>query len=392
MKKFLSIICVGIVAVAGVFTHFNPSVNAENEHTSNVLIAYFSRTGENYNVGTIEKGNTEIIAEIIADETGGTLFEISTVKAYPDDYMETVEIARDEKNQNARPELSQEIVNFDDYDVVFLGYPIWHADLPMAMYTFMESYDFSDKIIIPFNTHEGSGQSGTVNSIRQTCDGAEVMNGFSVRGTTAQNDIETSRTTVKNWLETNDFKSLVNTEKPLYTTEDLHNLQYFLLAKETPDLKGKKYDLDGDGVWSVFDLCLMRREVSENIDAVSSATQKINTDEVVQLFNERCDAMTSKDTDTLDRMMSDDLILYHITGAKQTKQEWLDCIKNEEMRYHNIDIKNLTAEIKDDYVIISHTCAIEATIYGSHGTWTLSGNSYYKKINGEWLWVNAPDK
>ncbi len=151
------------------------------------------------------------------------------------------------------------------------GYPIWHSDLPMAMYTFMESYDFSDKTIIPFNTHEGSGQSGTVNSIRQTCSGAEVMDGFSVRGTTAQNDTETSKNTVKNWLETNDFKSLVNTEKPLYTTEDLHNLQDFLLAKETPDLKGKKYDLDGDGVWSVFDLCLMRREVLKTVDTDNSS-------------------------------------------------------------------------------------------------------------------------
>lgn len=262
----------------------------------------------------------------------------------------------------------------------------------MAMYTFMESYDFCDKIIIPFNTHEGSGQSGTVSSIRKACSGAEVMNGFSVRGTTAQNDIETSRNTIKNWLETNDFKSLINTEKTLYTIEDLYNLKDFLLAKETSGLESKKYDLDGDGVWSVFDLCLMRREVSEDVDAVSSATQKINTDEVIQLFKERCDAMTSKDIDTLDKTMSDDLILYHITGAKQSKQEWLDCIENEEMLYHNIDIKNLTTEIKDDYVIISHTCEIEATIYGSHGTWTLSGNSYYQKIDGEWLWVNAPDK
>ena len=259
MKKLISMICAVAVGLCSM-TFNGQAVIAETEQSTNVLIAYFSRTGENYSVGVIEKGNTEIIAEIIADETGGTLFEISPVTPYPDDYKETVAIARDEKDNNARPELSQEIANFDDYDVIFLGYPIWHSDLPMAMYTFMESYDFSGKTIIPFNTHEGSGQSGTVNSIRKTCSGAEVMNGFSVRGATAQNDTETSRTTVKNWLETNNFDSLVNTEKTLYTTEDLHNLQNFLLAKETPDLNGKKYDLDGDGVWSVFDLCLMKKD------------------------------------------------------------------------------------------------------------------------------------
>ena len=196
MEKLISMICAVAVELCSM-TLSGQAVMSETERTK-VLIACFSRTGENYSVGVIEKGNTEMLVEIIAEETGVTLFEISPVTHYPDNYMEMVAIERDEKNQNARPELSQEIANFDDYYVIFLGYPIWHADLPMSMYTFMESYDFSGKTIIPFNTHEGSGQSGTVNSIRKTCSVAEIMNGFSVSGATAQNDTETSGTTVKN--------------------------------------------------------------------------------------------------------------------------------------------------------------------------------------------------
>ena len=95
-----------------------------------VLVAYFSRTGENYGVGMIEKGNTEIIAEMIALKTGGDLFRIEPVNAYPAGYDECTKVAREEKDSNARPKLAAEVENINDYDVVYIGYPIWWSDMP----------------------------------------------------------------------------------------------------------------------------------------------------------------------------------------------------------------------------------------------------------------------
>ena len=114
-------------------------------NNTTILVAYFSRTGENYNVGNIEKGNTHIVADMIAEQTGGDTFEISTVTPYPDNYDECTDIARQEQNENAHPELAAFVENMGNYDTIFLGYPIWWSDVPMAVYTFLESYDFSVK-------------------------------------------------------------------------------------------------------------------------------------------------------------------------------------------------------------------------------------------------------
>ena len=165
-----------------------------------VLVSYFSRTGENYGVGVIEKGNTEIIAEMIAAKTGGDLFRIESVNAYPSGYDDCTEVAKQEKNANARPELTATVTDFDDYDVIYLGYPIWWSDMPMPVYTFLESYDFSGKTIIPFCTHAGSGLSGIVKSIQTACSGATVRDGFAISGTTAQNDRTSAEKQVADWL------------------------------------------------------------------------------------------------------------------------------------------------------------------------------------------------
>ncbi|MDO4272126.1 MAG: flavodoxin [Eubacteriales bacterium] len=177
----------------------------EESGGSNILIAYFSRAGDNYNVGVIEKGNTEIIAEMIAEQTGGDLFHIETVTPYPEDYRECTNVAQQELQENARPELTATVDNFNDYDVVFLGYPNWWGDMPMAVYTFMESYDFSGKTIIPFATHEGSGLASTESSIASTCSGSEVLEGLAVRGSVAQNSREEAKEAVTNWLQETGF-------------------------------------------------------------------------------------------------------------------------------------------------------------------------------------------
>ena len=159
-----------------------------------VLVAYFSRAGENYHVGYIQKGNTEIVAELLAQKTGGDLFHIESVSGYPVGYEEATKVARAERKSGARPALTAAVSDFASYDVIYLGYPIWGANMPMPVYTFLESYDFSGKTVIPFCTHEGSGLTSTPDKTRAAIPKATVMQGLAIRGTTAQQDrAETER-------------------------------------------------------------------------------------------------------------------------------------------------------------------------------------------------------
>ena len=145
------------------------------------LVAFFSRAGENYAVGHIEKGNTHIIAEIIAAETGGDLFRSEPVTPYPDDYTECTEVAKRESDGKARPAVKGDAA-VENYDIIFIGYPNWWGDMPMPVYTFVEKHRWQGKTVIPFCTHEGSGLSGTVNDIRQAAKGASVSMGLAVCG------------------------------------------------------------------------------------------------------------------------------------------------------------------------------------------------------------------
>ena len=173
---------------------------ADTASGSNILIAYFSRAGENYNVGVVEKGNTAIVAEIIAEQTGGNLFEIRPTTPYPSNYNEMLAVARQESSQNARPEMADSVTNMADYDVVFLGYPIWNGDMPMMVYNFLETYDLSGKTVLPFSTNEGSGLAGTQGTITSKCPSATVLDGLAIRGQTAQNNRSETERAVENWL------------------------------------------------------------------------------------------------------------------------------------------------------------------------------------------------
>ncbi|MDO4569039.1 MAG: flavodoxin [Planctomycetia bacterium] len=177
-----------------------PSVASEGKGETKILVACFSRPDENYGVGFVEKGNTWILAEMIAKETGADLFEIKTVKPYPKGYQECTEVAKREQDENARPELTGKVKNMDNYDVIFLGYPNWWGDLPMAVYTFLEGYDFSGKTIVPFCTHEGSGLSATVRTIGRVCKGAKVVGGYEMTGRKAQNSRESAQKEVLEWI------------------------------------------------------------------------------------------------------------------------------------------------------------------------------------------------
>lgn len=126
-------------------------------------------------------GNCQFIAQAIQQAVGGDLFAIETVQEYPGTHQPLLDFAYEELRQDARPELSSQIENLDDYSVIFLGYPNWNADLPMPLYTFLESYDFSGKTIIPFVTHGGSGFSRTISTIADLQPNATVLtDGLSV--------------------------------------------------------------------------------------------------------------------------------------------------------------------------------------------------------------------
>ena len=145
------------------------------------LIAYFSWSG-----------NTAKLAQMIADETGGELFAIEPETPYSDDYDAVVEQAKVEQNENARPAVANRVDNWEDYDTVFVGYPNWWSDVPMVMLTFLESYDWSGKTVVPFCTSGGGGFGNGISSITTAASGATVLDGFHVSGSRvdhAQSDV-----------------------------------------------------------------------------------------------------------------------------------------------------------------------------------------------------------
>lgn len=122
--------------------------------------------------------------------------------AYPiNDHKALLDTAKAELNRKARPALKADVPNFDSYDTIYIGYPIWWGDLPMCIYTFMESHQWNGKTVIPFCTHEGSSLAGTESSIRSTCKGATLLKGLAVRGSTAQNNRTAARKSVQDWLK-----------------------------------------------------------------------------------------------------------------------------------------------------------------------------------------------
>lgn len=171
-----------------------------NTTEKKILVAFFSHAGENYGVGTVDKGNTQIIAEMIAAATGGTLFRIEPATPYPAAYAPCTEIAKQEKADKARPAIIGD-ADVETYDTIFLGYPNWWGDLPMAVYTFLEKHDWHGKTVVPFCTHEGSGLSGTERRIADACPGSAVLSGLAMRGTTARHSQTQARREVEIWLQ-----------------------------------------------------------------------------------------------------------------------------------------------------------------------------------------------
>lgn len=144
-----------------------------------------------------EKGRVRAVADMIAAETDGDLFSLTTTTTYPADGRAVIEQAAEEQDENARPELTAQIENLNDYDTVFVGFPTWWYDMPMALYSFFDEYDLSGKTVIPFNTHNGSRFSGTIDTIRELEPGANVVtDGFTV----SENNVADAASEVTAWL------------------------------------------------------------------------------------------------------------------------------------------------------------------------------------------------
>ena len=146
--------------------------------------------------GNMLTGNTGVVASMIAEATGTDLFSIQTVEKYPDTYDATIDVGQEERNANARPELTSHLENPQDYEVIFLGYPNWWGDMPMAVYSFLEETDLSGKTIVSFVTSGGSGFSNTISAIESLEPDAEVREGLSISGSSATEAQET----VEEWL------------------------------------------------------------------------------------------------------------------------------------------------------------------------------------------------
>lgn len=153
------------------------------------FIAYFSRRGNNYVNGEIKNlsvGNTEVAAKLIYELTEADLFQIEPVVAYSTDYSECIEEAKQDQRRDARPELKVWPESLDAYDTIYLGYPNYWGTMPMAVFTFLERFDFSGKTIKPFCTHEGSGMGNSERDIKRLCPHAKVEKGLAILGANAK--------------------------------------------------------------------------------------------------------------------------------------------------------------------------------------------------------------
>lgn len=181
------------------------SVNEQNDNGSATgkrsLVIFFSRAGENWQVGNVERGNTAIMVDYIQEYANVDVFEIIPETPYPSNYMECVNYVNDvEIPQNLRPAYKGDIENIADYDNIFIGGPIWCGQPPYIFRTFFEKHpELADKTIIPFGTHGGSGVGSYARVIKEYYPNANVLESLGISGSSIRNS--SSKTTVENWLK-----------------------------------------------------------------------------------------------------------------------------------------------------------------------------------------------
>lgn len=164
-----------------------------------VLIAFYSRADENYVGGLIKSltiGNTEVMANFVGKLIDSDIFKIQQLHPYSKSYNECIAEAGADQKRDARPELKSYPESIDEYDTIYLGYPNYWGTMPMAVFTFLEHFDFTGKTIMPFCTHEGSGLGSSEKDIRALCPGAKVGRGIAIRGC----NVESEQNTIEKWI------------------------------------------------------------------------------------------------------------------------------------------------------------------------------------------------
>ncbi len=325
MKKILTVLLLLVLLI--------PAAMAEEDETR-ILVAFLSRAGENYNVGEhregsasaayagyVSQGNTAIMAAMVAQMAGADLFEIRTVVPYPKDYATMLQVAQEEIDTDARPELSGIVENMDDYDVIFIGYPIWHGRMPRAILTFLESYDLYGKTVIPFNTHEGSGQSGTQQSVENALPGSTVLQGLAIQGSIVQEEPEQACALIAPWLEGMNMRKNDSLEE----------------------------------------------------------SQVLTTFEAIQ------QAMIDKDIEALDRLYQDGTTFTHMSGKTQTKAKFFGEIADGTLNYYAYTIHHPKITVNGTEAALSASVTLTAKVYGASGSWTLPVTTYFTKVDGQWI-------
>ncbi len=222
MKKIISLFMAlaMVLSLAACSTNQSPGESTPEESSSQTnestptlsntngknLVVYFSMP-DNVDDSTVvidgeTLGNTQYMAYVIQETAGADIFRIEPETPYPTDHDKLVDLAKEEQNDNARPKIKDMIENFDTYENIFVGYPNWWGDMPMILYSFFDEYDFSGKTIIPFNTHGGSGFSGTISTIKELEPNAEVLDGKSI----SRNDIQDAEQEIVDWVNSLDLK------------------------------------------------------------------------------------------------------------------------------------------------------------------------------------------
>ena len=184
----------------------NENTSAPSHTNGKNLVVYFSMP-DNVDDSTVvidgeTLGNTQYMAYVIQETVGADIFRIEPETPYPTDHDTLVDLAKEEQNDNARPKIKDTIENFDTYENIFVGYPNWWSDMPMILYSFFDEYDFSGKTIIPFNTHGGSGFSGTISTIKELEPNAGVLDGKSI----SRNDIQDAEQEIIDWVKSLGFE------------------------------------------------------------------------------------------------------------------------------------------------------------------------------------------
>ena len=170
----------------------NKNINSNRKS----LIIYFSRADENYSVGYINKGNTEVIAEYIQQFTGADMFKVERKVPYSKDYNTCIRESQLEQHRNERPELKRTLESIDQYDTIFVGSPIYWGTMPNPMFTQLEKLNWHGKVVRPFTTHEGSGLGSVVEDLKSICKGAIVERGLAIRGSS----VNSSKSKVEAWI------------------------------------------------------------------------------------------------------------------------------------------------------------------------------------------------